>query len=160
MQDLDLPVWGMLSTLKKMVSWGYDDRPMSDGVYEFHARWIKLLHDYYLRVEHAGHVKECLEIARKEHVILISNHAITLEAALLGYFLLKEEAGKMGTSIPRPLNFPWFVSFSEAATACRSPSIGELKPSSNDMSWYFPREWTLSAASSTPTAFPVFTRVF
>ncbi|MFO1519439.1 MAG: 1-acyl-sn-glycerol-3-phosphate acyltransferase [bacterium] len=97
----------MLSELKELISFRYNDRPMDDAVYAAHSHWIKLLHDYYLRVEHLGHVKEVLEVARKEHVIFISNHAVTLEAALINYFLLKEKAGMVGTLVyPEAFKLP------------------------------------------------------
>jgi len=109
---LDLPFFSILNSVKKILSVKYDDRPMPDGVYEFHANWIKVLHDYYLRTEHVGHVQECLELARKEHVIFISNHAITVEAVLLGYFLLKEKAGKIGTLVyPEAFKLPLIREF-------------------------------------------------
>src|SRR5262245_27119229 len=91
----------MIETLKSLFSWKYEDQPMGDGVYEAHSAWIKLLHDYYLRAEHVGHVSEALEATRKERAVLISNHAVTLEAALINYFLLKEGAGKVGTLVYR-----------------------------------------------------------
>lgn len=91
----------MLQTLKKVLSFRYDDRPMTDRVYESHGRWIRFFNDYYHRVEHLGCVEEALETARKEHVIFIMNHAILLEAALLNYFLLIKDAGKVSTLIYR-----------------------------------------------------------
>lgn len=97
----------MLETLQKIFSFEYDDEPMDDFVYELHVRWIKLFHDYYLRVEHVGHVKEALEIARKEHLIFISNHAITIEATLINYYLLQNGAGHVGTLVyPEAFKIP------------------------------------------------------
>jgi 1-acyl-sn-glycerol-3-phosphate acyltransferase len=89
----------MLEILKNVFSLHYDDRPMDDSVYEFHRLWVKFLHDYYLRVEHAGHVQEFGEAARHEHVILISNHAVTVEAALIAYFLHLRNAGKLSVLV-------------------------------------------------------------
>ncbi len=97
----------MLEELKKLLSFHYDDRPMEDSIYALHSLWIKLLHDYYLRVEHVGHVEEALKTARKEHVILISNHSITLEAALINYFVFRENAGKVGILVyPEAFKLP------------------------------------------------------
>ncbi|HWN83112.1 MAG TPA: 1-acyl-sn-glycerol-3-phosphate acyltransferase, partial [Candidatus Udaeobacter sp.] len=74
---------------------------MPDRVYEGHVRWIRFLNDYYHRVEHRGYVDEAVEIARKEHVIFISNHAIMLEAAIINCFLLQHGAGKVTTLVFR-----------------------------------------------------------
>jgi 1-acyl-sn-glycerol-3-phosphate acyltransferase len=90
-----------ISALKKVLSFRYDDRPMDDRVYENHGRWIRYLNDYYHRVEHRGYVDEAIALARKEHVILISNHAIMLEAALINYFLFNHGAGKVTTLVFR-----------------------------------------------------------
>src|SRR5262245_16628506 len=89
----------MMETLKNLFSWNYDDRPMDDSVYELHRLWLKWLHDYYFRVEHAGHAKESIEAARREHVVFVSNHAVTVEAALIAYFLHIKDAGKVGTLV-------------------------------------------------------------
>lgn len=84
---------------KKFTSFEYNDAPMSDAVYELHVKWVKWLHDYYLRVEHVGHPEEVLKAAQKEHIILISNHSIALEALLIGYYFIKKGAGKVGTLV-------------------------------------------------------------
>lgn len=91
----------MISNLLKMLTFRYDDRPMSDRVYEGHVPWIRFMNDYYHRVEHRGYVDEALEVARKEHVIFISNHAIMLEAAIINFFLLQNGAGKVTTLVFR-----------------------------------------------------------
>ncbi|MCE9625698.1 MAG: 1-acyl-sn-glycerol-3-phosphate acyltransferase [Deltaproteobacteria bacterium] len=91
----------MLEPIKRVLSFEYDDRPMDDSVYEFHRRWIKWLHDYYLRVEHIGALNECVKAARKERVILISNHSLTIEATLINYLLLQEGAGHVATLVFR-----------------------------------------------------------
>lgn len=90
-----------ISALRKIFSFRYDDRPMADRVYERHGRWIHYLHDYYHRVEHRGYMQEGLDVARKEHVIFIMNHAIMLEAAMLNYFLLAHGVGKVSTLVFR-----------------------------------------------------------
>lgn len=80
---------------------------MPNPVYEFHARWIKLFHNYYFRVEHFGFLDEALETARREHSILISNHALTFEAALINYLLLIHKAGHVGTLVyPEAFKLP------------------------------------------------------
>ncbi|MFO1519653.1 MAG: 1-acyl-sn-glycerol-3-phosphate acyltransferase [bacterium] len=91
----------MLSALKNIFSFRYNDHPMGDFLYESHALWIRWFHDYYFRVRHAGAVEECMDLARLEHVILISNHALTVEATLINYFLLIHQAGKVGTLVFR-----------------------------------------------------------
>lgn len=91
----------MLSTLKKILNFKYNDRPMDDRVYEGHVKWIRILHDYYHRVEHHGYMQEALDIARKEHVIFVMNHAIMLEAAMLNFFLITHGAGKVSTLVFR-----------------------------------------------------------
>lgn len=90
-----------LKRLKSIFSFHYDDRPMTDRIYVNHTRWIRVLNDVYHRVEHHGCVEECLDAARKEHVILISNHAILAEAALINYFLLTQGAGMVSTLVYR-----------------------------------------------------------
>lgn len=95
------------SKLKRVASFKYDDAPMPDVVYELHAKWIKWLHDYYLRVEHVGQIEEALHAARNEHVILISNHSIALEALLIGYYFLERGAGKIGALVyPEAFKLP------------------------------------------------------
>lgn len=94
-------------TVKKVASFKYDDSPMSDAVYELHGFWVKWLHDFYLRVEHVGHIEEVLQLAQKEHIILISNHSIALEALLIGYYFLKKQAGKIGALVyPEAFKLP------------------------------------------------------
>lgn len=79
--------------IKKVLSFTYDDQPLEDKFYNMHRHWLKLLNDYYFRVEHAGHLNELEALAKKEKVILISNHANTLEAALICYFFYKKNLG-------------------------------------------------------------------
>lgn len=105
--SLDFSVQKILAPFKKIFSFRYDDSPMPDVVYELHAKWIKWLHDYYLRVEHIGHIEEVLHVARQEHVILISNHSIALEALLMAYYFLERGAGKIGTLVyPEAFKLP------------------------------------------------------
>ncbi len=100
-------ITALLNTVTKLFSFKYNDKPLDDQFYEIHMYWLKLLHDIYFRVEHLGHVKEGLEIAKHEHVIFISNHVIALEAALIGYFLFRNQAGKMGTLVyPEAFKLP------------------------------------------------------
>ncbi len=87
--------------IRKVLSFKYDDHPMSDSVYEFHARWIKWLHDFYLRVDHMGYMEEALQAARREPLILISNHSLTIEATLINYILFHEGAGHVSTLVFR-----------------------------------------------------------
>jgi len=91
----------MLGELLKVLSFRFDDRPMGDSVYESHRVWIQWLHDYYLRVSHIGALPESVKVARREHVILISNHALTIEALLINYILLLNGAGHVGTMVYR-----------------------------------------------------------
>lgn len=96
----NLPTLSLIwSKIKEVTSFEYNDAPMSDSVYEFHAKWLKWLHDYYLRVEHIGHTEEVLEIAKKEHIVLISNHSIALEAPLIAYYFLKKSVGKIAALV-------------------------------------------------------------
>ncbi|KAB2837395.1 hypothetical protein F9K50_11120 [bacterium] len=97
----------MLEPIREVLSFRYDDRPMGDSVYESHSRWIKWLHDYYLRVEHLGALEECIEVARKENAILISNHSLTIEATLINYIMHIEGAGHVGTLVfPEAFKLP------------------------------------------------------
>lgn len=108
MSPQNLPLLNQIwSAVKKVANFDYNDVPMSDQVYELHAKWIKFLHDYYLRVEHIGHIEDVLSLAKKEHVILISNHSIALEALLIGYYFLKNAAGKIGALVyPEAFKLP------------------------------------------------------
>jgi len=102
----------MITPLKELFSFRYDDRPMSEFVYGLHTYWIKLFHDYYFRVEHMGHVQEGLKVAKKERVILISNHAITIEAVFINYFLYIHRAGRVGTLVfPEAFKLPFIREF-------------------------------------------------
>lgn len=85
--------------LKKILSFDYDDHPLEEKYFAMHRHWLKLLHDYYFRVEHAGHVDEVAELARREKVILISNHANTLEAALICYYFYLRKLGVVRTLV-------------------------------------------------------------
>jgi 1-acyl-sn-glycerol-3-phosphate acyltransferase len=71
--------------VRDVLSFKYDDRPMNEKLYEYHTYWLKLLHDYYFKVEHIGHFDEVEEVAGSRKTILISNHANTLEGPLLCY---------------------------------------------------------------------------
>lgn len=99
-------------SLRKVFSFDYDDRPSDEKYYFFHRHWLKLLHDYYFNVEHIGRLRQLKEVASHEKVIIISNHANTLEAGIIGYFFLLKEMGKI-----RPLVFK---------EAFRLPLIREL----------------------------------
>ncbi|HKX12188.1 MAG TPA: 1-acyl-sn-glycerol-3-phosphate acyltransferase [bacterium] len=79
--------------LKKLFSFEYDDSPVDQRFYGMHRHWLKLLHDYYFNVEHAGHVDEVADLASREKVILISNHANTLEAAIICYYFYLKKLG-------------------------------------------------------------------
>jgi len=85
--------------LKKLVSFDYDDKPLEEKFYSMHRHWLKLLHDYYFRVEHAGHLAEVEALAKREKVLLISNHANTLEAALICYWFYHRQLGIVRTLV-------------------------------------------------------------
>ncbi|MBF0492395.1 MAG: 1-acyl-sn-glycerol-3-phosphate acyltransferase [Deltaproteobacteria bacterium] len=100
-------IGALLGKVTKLFSFQYNDKPLDDQFYELHMFWLKLFHDIYFRVEHLGHVQEGLEVARHEHVIFISNHVIALEAALIGYYLYRNQAGKLGTLVyPEAFKLP------------------------------------------------------
>ncbi|MFO1464785.1 MAG: 1-acyl-sn-glycerol-3-phosphate acyltransferase [bacterium] len=90
-----------LAPLRQALSFHYDDHPMGDSTYASHGIWIKYLHDYFLRVRHIGELDRCLQVARRENVILISNHALTIEALIIGYLFLVRGAGRVGTMVFR-----------------------------------------------------------
>jgi 1-acyl-sn-glycerol-3-phosphate acyltransferase len=79
-------LWPEGERLKKIFSFDYDDTPSHKKYYDITARGLRLLHDYYFKTEHVGHVKEMKAVAGKEKVMVISNHANTLEAALICYY--------------------------------------------------------------------------
>lgn len=85
--------------VRKLLSFQYDDRPIDKKYYDLHARWLKPLHDHYFKVEHVGHVEEMAQLAQKEPVILISNHANTLEAALACYYFHARNLGVIRTLV-------------------------------------------------------------
>ena len=106
----------IISPWKDILSFRFDDRPMSEFIYGLHGYWVKFFHDYYFRAEHMGHVKESLEAARKEHVIFVSNHAITIEAVLINYFLYTHHAGIVGTLVfPEAFKLPLIREFFRSA---------------------------------------------
>jgi 1-acyl-sn-glycerol-3-phosphate acyltransferase len=86
--------------IRKVLSFDYDDQPSDDKYYWLHCHWLKLLHDYYFKVEHVGQVRPLQELASREKLIIISNHANTLEAGIIGYFFFLKKLGKI-----RPLVF-------------------------------------------------------
>jgi len=81
--------------LKKLFSFQYDDTPLSDKIYHLHRHWLKIIHDHYFRVEHFGQYEEAKKVAKKEHIMIISHHGNTLEAALIGYFFIIHQLGKL-----------------------------------------------------------------
>lgn len=81
--------------VKRFLSFDYDDQPSDEKFYLLHRHWLRLLHDYYFKVEHVGQVDVLQETAKKEKVIVISNHANTLEAALICYYFLRQNLGKV-----------------------------------------------------------------
>lgn len=99
-------------TLKKVLSFDYDDQPSDEKYYHLHRHWLKILHDYYFQVEHVGQVETLKEVASQEKCIIISNHANTLEAGIIAYFFLLQNIG-----IIRPMVFK---------EAFRLPLIREL----------------------------------
>jgi 1-acyl-sn-glycerol-3-phosphate acyltransferase len=87
------------NSVRKLLSFEYNDQPLDEKYYDLHQRWLKPLHDYYFKTEHVGHTEELVKIAQKEHVILISNHANTLEAALLCYYFHFRQLGMVRTLV-------------------------------------------------------------
>jgi len=85
--------------IKKLLSFDYEDRPLEERFYNMHRHWLKLLHDYYFRVEHVGHLEEVAQLAKREKVILISNHANTLEAAIICYYFFLQKLGVVRTLV-------------------------------------------------------------
>lgn len=83
--------------LKKIFSFDFDASPMQEKYYQWSLPWIKLLHDLYFKTEHVGHTAEVIQLAKKERVILISNHANTLEVPLLHYFFHFHQLGILRT---------------------------------------------------------------
>ncbi len=80
---------------------------MSDLVYEMHRTWLGFFHDYYFRVQHLGFVKDVLRTAKHEHLLFITNHALTFEAALLAYYLSVKGAGFVKTLVyPEAFKLP------------------------------------------------------
>ena len=79
--------------VRDILSFKYDDKLMDEKVYGYHSYWLKLLHDYYFRVEHIGHFEDVSATAKREKCILISNHANTLEAPLMCYQFHRNQLG-------------------------------------------------------------------
>ena len=91
----------LLEFVRRLFSFQYDDRPMGDAVYEFHRQWIRWIHDYYLRVRHIGELEACVAAARRERVVLVANHSLTIEALIINYMLHCRGAGHVGTLVFR-----------------------------------------------------------
>jgi 1-acyl-sn-glycerol-3-phosphate acyltransferase len=85
--------------VRDLLSLKYDDRPLDEKYYDLHKHWLKPLHDHYFKVEHVGHIEETARLAQKERVILISNHANTLEAALTCYYFHQRQLGMVRTLV-------------------------------------------------------------
>lgn len=88
-----------LKKLKKIFSLEYNDKPLSDKIYDFHRHWLKLLNDFYFRVENLGHPDYARKLAKKENIMVISHHGNTLEAALIGYYFMIHKMGKLRTLV-------------------------------------------------------------
>lgn len=97
---------------------------MSDFVYFMHALYAKFFHDYFFRCEHIGEYQKCIKTAEHEHVIFISNHALTFEAVLLNYFLLMHQAGIVNTLVySEAFKVPLVREFFRSCQ-CRPVSVG------------------------------------
>ncbi len=113
----------MLGALKRVLSFKYNDHPMRESVYEFHALWLKYFHDYFFRCEHLGSLSPSLKTAQREHVIFISNHALTFEGALLNYYLYAHRAGMVHTLVfPEAFKVPLVREFFRS-TQCLPISV-------------------------------------
>ncbi len=85
--------------IKKLLSFDYDDKPLEEKLYRWSIPWTRLLHDFYFKTEHVGHTKEVIQVAKKEPVIFISNHANTLEVVLIHYFFHLHQLGILRTLV-------------------------------------------------------------
>ncbi len=74
---------------------------MTDERYAAHACWLRYVNDYYHRVTHHGYVDEAVAALKKEPVLLISNHATTVEGLLINYFVLQRTKKRVSTLIFR-----------------------------------------------------------
>ncbi len=81
--------------IKKFFSLEYNDSPLSDKIYNLHRHWLKLINDYYFRVDHFGNTEQVQALAKKENIMVISHHGNTLEAALISYFFMIHKLGKL-----------------------------------------------------------------
>ncbi len=77
--------------LREFFSFRYNDRPFSRKVYYANAAWFKWLYEYYFKIQHHGETKALQRVAQREKVIVISNHANTLEALSLYYYFYLEK---------------------------------------------------------------------
>lgn len=80
----------------------FSDEAAEDNgkLYYLLKSFIKVLNDYYFKVEHIGQFRAVKGVASKEKVLVISNHANTLEAGLIMYQFLTHGLGRV-----RPMVF-------------------------------------------------------
>ncbi len=104
-----------LENLKSILSFKFDAKPMSDEVYASLGKFVNWLHNAYFRTTHMGEIAAAMESAKKEHLIIISNHALTIEAMLIAWTLYREQAGKIGTLVyPDAFKIPIIREFLKA----------------------------------------------
>jgi len=84
-----------MGLLKNLLDPHGEDPSENDNLYYMLKTWVRLLNDYYFKVEHIGQLPMVKKVAKKEKVILISNHANTLEGALICYYFLNQDLGRV-----------------------------------------------------------------
>ena len=77
--------------LRDFFSFRYNDEPYNRKVYYANAFWFKWLYEYYFKIQHRGATRALKQITHKEKVIVISNHANTLEALSIYYYFYLEK---------------------------------------------------------------------
>lgn len=112
-----------IDKLKEVFSFKYDAMPMSDEVYASLTKMGTFFHNLYFKTTHMGAISQAMEQAKKEHLIVISNHALTIEAVLINYTLWVEEAGKAATMVyPDAFKIPVIREFLRACQ-CQPVSV-------------------------------------
>jgi len=112
-----------IEQLRKVFSFKFNAMPMSDQVYESLGKFVNWLHSAYFRTTHMGEISLAMEQAKRDHLIVISNHALTIEALLIAWTLYVEDAGKIGTLVyPDAFKIPVIREFLRACQ-CRPVSV-------------------------------------
>lgn len=107
-----------LQSFRGFFSFEYNDKPMSKKIYYANRHWAGLIHNYYLLIRHFGNTLQAQSKAKNEKVIVISNHANTLEAYALYYYFYQQNLGMIrGLVFPSVFRLPFFRELARSGQA-------------------------------------------